>query len=569
MRVLKYVFALFICSIYLCGWGVSLSRLNNKLKSSTNANEKTKVCIDLANYYKYNDIDSTLYYCDLGLPLAISNKDKESEIEILILKSDVFQGEGKYDDAMGLAKLAHEIAQKLSDRSYFAKTTLCLGNNYMTLMVLDIAYTHFLNAIDIFRNEGNNFGLARGYNSLGVLQGRQEQIKEALVSFEEALKYVEIAKDTLFHKAVMSNLGLAYMKSGDYKRAETIFTESISDIDRYNIPFSASKNYLNLSNLHILSGDIDKAIQSCNKALEIATSQNDKLTMARTCYYLGHVYYTKDDYDLAIDYFEKAYAISCDVYPDITAEVLRYYADIYYNRGDYKLSSDYAFEYQRYSDSLNKKSNFENLLRLKFEYDYKQQQAAVKSKQNRTVMIYIGVVVVLLFLLLLLWALYMRQRLKIKNIELGSVRLELELEHRNKEIATKMLYLQQKNDLILDIAEKLTKSKYNFKSQNIPLIEEIVRTLTSSTKDSSWEEFEMRFENVHVDFFKRLNGIYPNLTLNEKRLCAYLRLNMTSKDIAVLTNTTASSVDQARFRLRKKFGINSSEVDLVSFIEGI
>lgn len=563
-----WVIGLLFCGCIIAN-AASLNSLNQELKRSYTVEGKIGAYIGLANYYKYNNLDSMLYYCNLGLPLSISSKNRGAEIDILILKSDALRSEGKFDESMEMARLAHEIASKLSNRDYFAKTTLCLGTNYLDLMVLDIAYTHITNAIDIFKNEGNNLGLAKSYNNLGVLQGRQGQTEDALVNFEEALNYVIIAKDTLFHKAVISNLGLAYMKKGDYAHAESIFLEAISEIEKYNIPFSASKNYLNLANLYILLEDTNKAIQSCNKALEIARGCGDKLNMARACYYLGHVYYTLGDDVMAMRYFEEAYEISSKSYADITTEVLKYYADIAYNREDYKSAADYYIEHKKYSDSMNKKSNLENLLRLKFEYDYRQQQAEEEFNQNRNVLLFAGIVIILLLLLIALWAIYTRQRLKIKNIELESLNLERELEHRNKEITTKTIYLQQKNDLILNIAEKLIKSKYNFKAQNIPLIEEIVVALQSSAKDNTWEEFEMRFENVHVDFFKRLNIECPNLTQNEKRLCAYLRLNMTTKDIAVITNTTVTSVEQARFRLRKKFGINSSEVDLVTFIEGI
>ena len=97
----------------------------------------------------------------------------------------------------------------------------------------------------------------------------------------------------------------------------------------------------------------------------------------------------------------------------------------------------------------------------------------------------------------------------------------------------------------------------------------MIRKLSLSVNENAWNEFELRFERVHTGFFKTLNEKFPNLSPNEKRLCAYLKLNMSSKEIANLTHTTVGSVEQARFRLRKKLGLHSSDTDLSAFIESL
>ncbi|MEG2666949.1 MAG: helix-turn-helix transcriptional regulator, partial [Bacteroidales bacterium] len=88
-------------------------------------------------------------------------------------------------------------------------------------------------------------------------------------------------------------------------------------------------------------------------------------------------------------------------------------------------------------------------------------------------------------------------------------------------------------------------------------------------KDESWKEFELRFEEVHTDFFKKLNDRFPDLTQNDKRLCAYLRLNISTKDIANLLYLSVAGVESARYRLRKKLNINSTDIDIVQFLENL
>ena len=240
---------------------------------------------------------------------------------------------------------------------------------------------------------------------------------------------------------------------------------------------------------------------------------------------------------------------------------------LYGEAGDYKKAYEYAVQQSDVRDSLNQQTNRDNLIRLTHEYQYKQQLALLEAARRKDLLPWIMAGILTLFVLLVFWVLYSRQRLKFDNVKLKEKNMALELEHRNKEIVTQTMYLQQKNHSIAGIIDKLSQAKHLFKSSNQPLIDEIIMELSLSIKDTTWEEFEMRFEQVHTDFFKNLNKRFPNLSPNERKLCAYLKLNMNSKEIARLTHTTVGSVEQARFRLRKKLGLTDSDTNLSNFIE--
>ena len=86
-------------------------------------------------------------------------------------------------------------------------------------------------------------------------------------------------------------------------------------------------------------------------------------------------------------------------------------------------------------------------------------------------------------------------------------------------------------------------------------IQEIQNLLQQQNVTNNWEEFRFYFEQVHPSFYKNLEQLHPDLTLKEKRLCAFLRLGLSSKDIAAITFKELRSVDSARNRLRKKLNI--------------
>ena len=79
------------------------------------------------------------------------------------------------------------------------------------------------------------------------------------------------------------------------------------------------------------------------------------------------------------------------------------------------------------------------------------------------------------------------------------------------------------------------------------------------SSDQSWEEFEMWFTEVHTDFFTHLRADHPELSQREVKVCALLKLNLLSKDIANLMNIQVNTVDIYRHRIRKKVGLQTDE----------
>jgi DNA-binding CsgD family transcriptional regulator len=90
-------------------------------------------------------------------------------------------------------------------------------------------------------------------------------------------------------------------------------------------------------------------------------------------------------------------------------------------------------------------------------------------------------------------------------------------------------------------------------------IQDIMREMQSNIDHTVWNEFEVRFQQVHNDFYQKLIEKYPDLTPNEIKICAFLKLNMTSKDISAITFQSVKSIQVARNRLRKKMGIERDE----------
>lgn len=145
-------------------------------------------------------------------------------------------------------------------------------------------------------------------------------------------------------------------------------------------------------------------------------------------------------------------------------------------------------------------------------------------------------------------------------IRIKNQQLEQENKSKGRELAVSTMSIIKKNELLNTIKDELTIVK------DKSLIKPVIRIIDKSLNhDDDWEFFQEAFNNADKDFLQRMKNEYPNLTPNDLRLCAYLRLNLSSKEIAPLLNISNKSVEIKRYRLRKKMGL-SNEDNLVARI---
>jgi DNA-binding CsgD family transcriptional regulator len=211
--------------------------------------------------------------------------------------------------------------------------------------------------------------------------------------------------------------------------------------------------------------------------------------------------------------------------------------------------------------------------KLTAEREFEQAIKNATQKRNRTIyLMIIGGALLGLVIFLLLFLLQInkvkRVGLKSENLQLEKENLHNDLAYKNKELTTNVMFLLKKNELILNVTDKLKKSKMAFKAENRKMVEDVIRDLESASKGDFWKEFELRFQEVHSDFYNKLNKLFPNLTPNELKLCAFLRLNMSTKDIAAITFLSVNSINIARHRLRKKLNIDQDE-NLIVFLSSM
>jgi len=146
-------------------------------------------------------------------------------------------------------------------------------------------------------------------------------------------------------------------------------------------------------------------------------------------------------------------------------------------------------------------------------------------------------------------------------IALENEKLESELTVKSKELAVSTMTIIKKNEILVTIKEEVILQK-NALGAQYPnkYYDKLIRLLDENlSSEDDWAIFQTNFDRIHENFFRNLHLNFPDLTSNDLRFCAYLRLNLSSKDIAHLMNISLKGVEVGRYRVRKKIGIPSTK----------
>lgn len=507
--------------------------------------------------------DSAYLLLEEADKLIHKNENTYYKVKILNAKSVVFQNLGKYPEALELLFEAKNILESedgsLNDSTYFL--------DYLQVL-----------------------------SSIGLIYYNIEKYDESLEYFHKGLEFLNSLKNNYSKEGTESeffrynlNIGAIYTKIRDFKKAEFFFTKALQYLEEDN-----HRNYgILLNNLSIVArenGDIEKAFDLNLKSIEACKEADYTRGLTQSYNNLGNCYTVVGDFKNALIHYQKALDMANEFgFTHSVAISLEAMSNVYDSIGDYKNAYLTHIKFKALNDSLTDIDKVHMVTQLEMQEKFEKrmtiarlQQQEREAEQNKRELIYTLVIVFIAMGLVILILLFYLQRGKSKrhrleaeknallnkSLNLQKSTLEEELEFKNKELATNVMYMIRKNELITQISEKLIKSKLGFKKENQRIVDEIIRDLQSSTDDDIWTEFEIRFQQVHNEFYDTLNARFPNLSANEKRLCAFLRLNMSSKEISAITYQSVNSITVARSRLRKKLELDSDE-NLIAFLESL
>ena len=487
------------------------------------------------------------------------------------------------------AEKAMEVAAESKDKGLISFALFNAGNAYFMQGMYETATGYFYRYLDIQKQMNHKSGIAFALANIGAIRIKMQDYETAKQNLLEGLQILKNSLKKEDHPGfkehipnILNNLGIVYQSLHRYDSALWYYREGIRLSDYLEDPryFQASL-YNNIGGLFLDNNLPDSAYIPLNKSMEVRLERNDLAGQAASHSRLGEYYLIIGEPRKALGHFYDGVNIagkigSIDLQSSFTEKLYAYYKQA----GNADSALKYYELNHKYTQELNNEETVKELTRLELLSEFREKQKVARMEQDRLNTIYLFTAVLLVLLLLVFVLLYFlmnnrvgRLKLEKNNLELTSQNtllekdnFEKELEIRNKELSTHVMGMIRKNETIGQIVELLSS---NLNKDNEKFFHQIIRDLSTLQDENVWDEFELRYQQVHNEFYEKLQTANPHLTTNERRLCAFLRLNMTTKDIASITGQSIRSIEVARTRLRKKLEISNSDVSLIEFLNSL
>jgi tetratricopeptide (TPR) repeat protein len=509
----------------------------------------------------------------LQLELASASEDT-LRINILLKISDLYASHN-YLTAIDFAKQANEIAGKSGIKEREARAESAIANIFTAMGDYKNASKHYFLALRFYESENDSLRILSMHNNLGVVYDRLEE-------FDKALSHYFIARDMFNHlrpvqqnlfpvPSLYNNIANIYQTKGDFKSALEYYEKSLSLAVDNNNKVVEGIALNNLGKLHFLDlKDPEKALDYLLRGLAVREAYGDKGEIAKSLVVLGKYYL--DNHNLAEGrrYSERAIALGSEIGSlDILKNGYSSLSEIEEAAGRHQQALDAYKTFKHFNDSIQNQFAHSEITRLQLQYDFEKTETQREEKAAQSRIRYITTIVVLSTGLLLAILITIIIRSRARQTELKQKNLVQDVEIKNKELTTNVMYLIRKNELINNVAERLLQVQETIQTQHHKEVHDIILDLQREADNDSWKEFELRFNQVHSDFYNNLRKLYPGLSPAEEKLCAFLRLNMSSKEIAAISQQSIKSVEVARARLRKKLNLTNTTSNLVTHLSNL
>ncbi len=555
----------------------ALDSLNRALNLTMDKDQKTMITNRIAFELREQDPKQALKLLEEVLAQAGSSGNLEEKAFALSTKGYIYNNYDEFSVALNNYLEAINIYLELNEENNLdpeiAQLYYQIASLYKTLGNYQQAIEKCLAGLKLYEALDNKNGIALIYRVMGSIYKYKDDYDKSLFYYFSGLKINEEIGNLSGIANSYNNIGIVYLLMNDYNKALNYYKKSLQINLSENIESEAAINYGNIGSIYLEINQLDSALYYFNKRRNAADILNDKKGIAISMELFGDYYFKKKEYAKAIDSYEGALPLSRELgILETTKTILKSLSDLYEENSDYLEGLTYYKSYINLKDSLLNREAVQRIEQMEMEYYFEKERNNHLFAEQKNRHYIIGGFTTLLLLILFLILVYMNQKLKLKHknleqktLELDKQQLQYEVNFKDKELVSKAINIAEKNELLTEIKNRL-KLVNNKPSVVYNEVKDIIKDLRFSTDTHLWDEFEYTFLQIHPDYYNSLGKRFPELTPNERRLSAFLKLNLTTKEISNITHQSLHSLTVARTRLRKKLGIAHSGESLVSFL---
>ncbi|MFZ4462975.1 MAG: tetratricopeptide repeat protein [Bacteroidales bacterium] len=544
-----------------------------RLKNEETLSLLLKASILLTEHYYVESAGKCLR---VGLQLSKSTRNEEKELEFYMAFTDMFYRNMQNDSARYYSDQAYKISQKenfskfnsqiFNDKARIAEVS---GNR---LQAID----WYLKDVELLKNNHDTARLAVVLNNIAILHINMESYDQAIGYILESIKLNELLanEDALCNSYI--DLAISYQENSNLQQAVIYYNKAIILSKKTNNDYQQARVFMNLANSKLMLGKFKESQAYLDSSTKLCVLNNMDAGLLFNKINQGELYLATAQNSKGLKQLQEA-EIHNNSYnlPTITVELWRLLSEAYERNKDYPRALDYYKKHVTLFDSISGAETKRVILELQMRYNEEHTARQLETLQQsfdkqKTQIWYtiIGLVFSISIIFLLVALNYVsrrsanyKNRLAIEETE----KLRLQMEMKDQELVSKAMNMSKINQMVLDVGNELKKLLPGLTKEKTDAFQHLLQNLESSLPSEAWKEFETRFEQVHKSFYDKLTALHPDLSPTEIKICGFLRLNLTTKDIAVLTNRSVGTIDNARSAIRKKMNLENDS-NLTNFL---
>ncbi|NOQ92764.1 MAG: hypothetical protein GQ552_08635 [Flavobacteriaceae bacterium] len=544
--------------------------------------------LELTKIFLHKNIDSANVYAEKGKLLAKKNSDTKLVVKFLIQLARINEVQ---NDIIGSIAHLNEAAKLYEglDKDYIYMTVCNYQGMYFDILSnYDMSIEKYLLGLRLANAQNHREYEAVFLINLSLVYAKVNEFEKSLSSIlESATIYNEIGPRAQYFQSLIW-VGSSYIYLKKYDLAKTFLFKSKNYFEKLDDHILLAEIYTELGKISMINENMEEALEllliAQYHALEMKdynAEQNYNLALINNT--LGNIYLYFQNYSQAIQLFRMSLNIGINIK---TNEVLKgaykglYSSYLALNKMD--SISHYLDLFISVNDSLIAEKYNEKIDALNYDYQLDREKKRFNKesellkldikRQKLTNLLILSFLSLIILTGTFLWYVQ-RNRLKKSTLVGQNLKLEKEnlanaLERKNKELTSSVLHLIERNEFISEISDKLENINSQEATIDLKEINNIIRNIDKNINKKLWKQFELRYVEVHNDSFQKLTKICPKLTSNDRRLCALIMLNMSTKDISSITYQSVQSIKIARYRLRKKLSLAKNE-NLTFFLNNL
>ncbi|WP_161991914.1 tetratricopeptide repeat protein [Flagellimonas algicola] len=478
-----------------------------------------------------------------------------------------------YNRAIYWAEYANDSSEIAISRIRLASSYRRIGNITKSIELLIESRPFVKASRDIHRESGLLFTLANAYTSNGDYELAVKYYQEAADGFIKA-------EDLGMYAASIISLSVSEIENGNHKPALQKIPEGITILEEEGDKNGALYGKSHLGYAYYLNKEYNQAIATLNTAIKESQIVDNKILENMNRRYLAQTYIELGENELALKETsivykeEKERGIS-----DAYLNILKTHAKALHANNKNASSVQVYQEYITAKDSIFTIEKEKEIASMRefYESEKRENEIALQEEEINTLNekaradnlqkgLYAGGMTSAIALSGLM-VFGFRQRIKKNRIarEKQEEIYKKEIEHKQKELASQTLHLVQKNTFIQELKENLENLKNSPEKFKVEFRRIVMLLKKQNASDKDWEVFKSYFSEVHNDFDQKLKTLYPDISEKEIRLAAFLRMNLTTKEIAATLNVLPDSILKSKYRLKKKLDLDK-DMDLTTFL---